>query len=223
MLLSGPQREQVVQALLDAFPGYADLKYMVAIQLSENIEMLAPVGSSLKNCVYELVVKMDAQDRVAELLAAALRENSRNPRLLDCQKTLGLGGQGGDIEAAARLSVGGLPQQERGSSATSPLPQLLRTALVNVLLRLPGILQFTVRSSLLQALPSMHTLDRNHNNAMQDLTGIVDQLAYLGQTSSRQWPLILLLDTASEYIRGYTLEENLRQLRQQLVEFYGDA
>lgn len=223
MPLSGLQRERVVQALLDAFPGYADLKYMVAIQLDENIEMLAPVGSTLKNCVYELVMRMDAQDRVAELLAAALRENSRNPLLLDCQKTLGLGGQRGETEVVARPSVGGLPQQQKGPSTPPPLPQPLRTALVDALLRLPGILQVTVRSSLLQALPSMHTLDRNHSNAMQDLVGIVDQLAHLGQTSLRQWPLILLLDTALEYIRGYALEEDLQQLRQQLVEFYGDA
>ena len=223
MPLSGLQREWVIQALLDAFPGYADFKYMVAIQLGENIEALVPVGSTLRNCVYELVVKMDAQDRMAELLAAALRENSRNPRLLDCQKALGLGGQRGGAEVAAHPSAGGLPQQERGPSTTSPLPQPLRTALVAALLRLPGIQQFTVRSALLQALPSMHTLDRNDSNAMQDLMGIIDQLAHLGQTSSRQWPLILLLDTALEYIRGYALEEDLQQLRQQLVEYYGDA
>lgn len=223
MPLSGLQREWVIQALLDAFPGYADFKYMVAIQLGENVEALVPVGSTLRNCVYELVVKMDAQDRMAELLAAALRENSRNPRLLDCQKTLGLGGQRDGTEVAARPSAGSLLQQERGPSTTSPLPQPLRTALVAALLRLPGILQFTVRSSLLQALPSVHTLDRNSSNTMQDLMGIVDQLAHLGQTSSRQWLLILLLDTALENIRGYALEEDLRYLRQQLVEYYGDT
>jgi hypothetical protein len=48
-------------------------------------------------------------------------------------------------------------------------------------------------------------------------------LARLGQTSSRQWLLILLLDTALEPIRGYALEEDLRQLRQQLIEYYGNA
>jgi len=223
MPLSGIQRERVVQALLDAFPGYADLKYMVAMQLDENIEALAPVGSTLKNCVYELVARMDAQDRVAELLTAALRENSRNPQLLNCQKTLYPGGLGSGTEAAAYPPAGGPPQQKRGPSIISPLSHQLRIELVAILLRLPGILQFTVRSSLLEALPSMYTLDRNHSNAMQDLMGIVDQLAQLGQTSSRQWPLILLLDTALEYIRGYALEEVLQQLRQQLIEFYGDA
>ena len=54
---------------------------------------------------------------------------------------------------------------------------------------------FEGRSSLLRALPSVHTLDRNSSNTKQDLVGIVDQLSHLGQTSSQQWPLILLLGT----------------------------
>jgi Effector-associated domain 1 len=223
MKLSGLQREWVIQALLDAFPGYADFKYMVAIQLGENIEALVPLGGSLRNCVFELVVKMDARGQMAELLEAALRENPHNPQLLECQMKLGFGRQRGGAEVSARPSDGGLPQRGKGPSTIPPLPQPLRTALVAALLRLPGTLQFSVRSTLLQALPSVHTLDRNESNAKQDLMGIVDQLAHLGRTSSRQWPLLLLLDNALEYIRGYALEEDIQQLRQQLVEYYGDA
>ena len=101
-----------------------------------------------------------------------------------------------------------------------PIPWPLRSTLVSALLRLPDIQTFHVRSNLLHRLPSVNALDRNSTNAKQDLVGIIDQLCLIGQTSSGEWPLILLLDAAIEIIPGYALEEDLQGLRQELLLYY---
>jgi hypothetical protein len=224
MVLNGTQREWVINALLDAFPRYADFKYLIAIQLGENIETIAPLVSNLRDCVFELVAQMEARGKLEDLLLGALRQNPKNPQLLQCVTKLGLSKASDADEVFFQpTNTRDISRRNRKSSDIPPLPLSLRTELIAALLRLPGIQRFEGRSSLLHALPSKDTLDRNSSNTKQDLVGIVDQLSHLGQTSSRQWPLILLLDTAVEDIRGYTLEEDIKQLRQQLVEHYGEA
>ena len=46
MSLSGPQQEQLVNAFLDAFPQYADLKYVVETKLSVDLEMVVSWGGA---------------------------------------------------------------------------------------------------------------------------------------------------------------------------------
>jgi hypothetical protein len=224
MLLNSIQREQVINALRVAFPRYSDLKFMLSTQLNENIEMIVPLGSSLRDCIFELVVQMEAQGRLKELLHGALRQNPKNPQLLQCGMALGFIKASDAEEVTSQpTNVGAVTSHGRELSDIPLLPQQLRIALVATLLRLPSIQRFEERSSLLRALPSMYSLDRVSGNTKQDLEGIVDQLSHLGKTSSRQWPLILLLDAAIENVRGYTLEEDIQLLRQQLVEYYGDT
>ena len=69
----------------------------------------------------------------------------------------------------------------------------------------------------------MHTLYRNSSAARQDLMGIIDQLCLLGRTLTREWPLVLLLDNAMEGIRGYALEEDMKQLQQALLKYYREV
>jgi hypothetical protein len=89
MALTVEQRAQIVTALYEAFPSYADLRYMVLMQLGENIETLVS-SINVKHCALELVVKMDARGRIKELLRGALNENRTNPLLIDCGVDFGV-------------------------------------------------------------------------------------------------------------------------------------
>jgi Effector-associated domain 1/von Willebrand factor type A domain len=90
MALSGPQQAQIVEAFLAAFPRYPNLRFMLSTQLEENIEAIAPLGSSLKDCVFELVIQMEARGRLKELLRGALNDNPKNPHLIGCGVDFGV-------------------------------------------------------------------------------------------------------------------------------------
>jgi hypothetical protein len=100
MALSGPQRAQIVKALLEAFPRYSDLKFMLSTQLGTNIEEIASPSNPLRDCALELVVQMEAQGRLKELLRGALNENPKNPLLVRC---------GVDFGVYTALESAGLP------------------------------------------------------------------------------------------------------------------
>src|SRR5260370_41311507 len=89
MALSGPQRAQIVEALMEAFPRYADLRYMLSKQLDINIETIVPAGATIRDGAFEVVVQMDARDRINELLRGALNENRTNRSLIACGVAFG--------------------------------------------------------------------------------------------------------------------------------------
>jgi hypothetical protein len=88
MSLKGPQQEQLVNAFLDAFPDYADLKYMVSTKLSENLAGIAGEGK-LRNCIFELIIHMDSKGRIRELILGAL-DGNKNEKLIQCAIDLGI-------------------------------------------------------------------------------------------------------------------------------------
>lgn len=90
MALSGPQLAQIVKALMEAFPRYADLRYMLLTQLDTNLETIAPAGTNIRDCALEIVVQMDARARIKELLRGALNENGTNESLIECGVAFGL-------------------------------------------------------------------------------------------------------------------------------------
>ncbi len=80
MNLNGPQREQLHDALLGAFPRLTVLQRMVDYGLEENLEKIAG-KACLNDVVYELIVWARAQNRIEELIRAALKYSPRNEKL----------------------------------------------------------------------------------------------------------------------------------------------
>lgn len=227
-MLSGSQREQIVHALCSAFPEPADFEFMVATRLEDitAVEIAIALKSNYRDYLLAWVKQMDARSRLKELLQGALSANSTSAELINCCAEFSLvaalpaplpANEKRTESAGTRAAI----QQQNESFASFPPPPALREAFVTLLLRLPGIQRYESRSSLLRALPAAHALDRNSSNARQDLADIVEQLAQLGQTSARQWPLLLLLDAALADIQGYTLADDLQQVRQRLLRHYG--
>ena len=52
---------------------------------------------------------------------------------------------------------------------------------------------------------------------------MVNGLNELGRLASGEWPLLILVDNALGYVRGYQLELQLQAVRQQLAQAYGEA
>jgi hypothetical protein len=227
-VLSGSQREQIVHALRSAFPDQADFEFMVATKLEEvaAVEMAIVLKGNYRDYLLAWIKQMDARSRLKELFQGALSANPTSVELIKCCADFSLmaamssplpGNENRTKSAGIHAAI----QQQTELSASLPPPPALCDALVTLLLRLPGIQKYESRSSLLRALPASHTLDRNSSNTRQDLVCIVAQLAQLGQTSARRWPLLLLFDAALADIQGYTLTEDLQQVRRQLLVHYG--
>lgn len=80
MNLNGQQQKALSDALLDAFPTFAALERMVRYGLSENLHSITGTGST-SEVVFRLLGWAQAQGRLSELIQAAHRHNSGNPRL----------------------------------------------------------------------------------------------------------------------------------------------
>ncbi|BAZ22894.1 hypothetical protein NIES4073_37820 [Kalymmatonema gypsitolerans NIES-4073] len=80
MGLSGPQRRELQEALIDAFPDTASLERMLAYELDKNLRAIAGEGS-LQDIVFKLIQTANAQGWVEDLVRAAQKENPRNSKL----------------------------------------------------------------------------------------------------------------------------------------------
>src|SRR4051794_15960500 len=89
MVFTGPQRRQLQEALLEAFPSITDLAQMVAFELNENLAAIAS-GSNLSSVVFELVVWADARGTVKALIQAALSANPDNEQLRALAAQMGI-------------------------------------------------------------------------------------------------------------------------------------
>jgi hypothetical protein len=78
--LTGPQRRQLFDALLSAFPTATDLERMVTFGLNENLARIT-TGSSLRDMVFSLMTWAEAQGRIEELVREALAANPGNAAL----------------------------------------------------------------------------------------------------------------------------------------------
>jgi hypothetical protein len=148
--------------------------------------------------------------------------------------------QAGSLPAQVRIMKSGISQERnpdkpfrrnhRTSSSfnrfaemhyTSPLTSDLRNQLIGALLTLPVTSSFAGRSAFLDDIPG--SLYRDDGNAQLDLELIINQLDRLEQlksTSSTQWPLLLLIDNALRFAKGYKPEETLKMVQQTLAEAY---
>ena len=80
MKLSGAQLQQILNALISAYPSYAALERMVRFGLSENLQSIAGSGI-LTDVVFQLISWAQAQGRLEELVREAYEQNPGNPDL----------------------------------------------------------------------------------------------------------------------------------------------
>jgi len=80
MNLSGQQFGQLLDALVSAFPNIETLEVFVKRRMDENLNAIAG-GSNLTAVVYKLIEWATARGRLAELVEAAYRDNSGDPKL----------------------------------------------------------------------------------------------------------------------------------------------
>lgn len=87
--LTAPQRKQLNDALLSAFPTPAALRRMVDFGLDTSLDQITTAGS-LSDMVLDLIVWARAQTRVEDLVKAALAANSTNTQLRVFAQAAGL-------------------------------------------------------------------------------------------------------------------------------------
>ena len=79
MPLTGPQHQQIQDALLSAFDA-ASLRQLVKFELDEDLDQITPPGD-LTQRAYHLVAWADQQGRVPALIAGARKQNPGNADL----------------------------------------------------------------------------------------------------------------------------------------------
>ncbi len=82
MNLSGQQRRQLQEALIDAFPTTASLEQMLLFELDKNLRVISGEGS-LQEIVFRLIRVADSQGWLENLVRAARNSNPGNIRLRD--------------------------------------------------------------------------------------------------------------------------------------------
>jgi len=88
--MDGAQRRELREALIDAFPGWAELETMVADQLNENLAVHAPESAGLEQVAFELLKWAGARGRLGDLIIGARNANPDNPNLFKVAQRTGL-------------------------------------------------------------------------------------------------------------------------------------
>ncbi|MEB3219209.1 MAG: effector-associated domain EAD1-containing protein [Nostocales cyanobacterium 94392] len=89
MYLSGQQRKELQDALIDAFPNTSSLEQMLTFGLDKNLRAIAGEGS-LKEIVFKLIQAANSQGWIKDLLSAATNSNSGNARLRSITQNLSI-------------------------------------------------------------------------------------------------------------------------------------
>ncbi|BAY24101.1 hypothetical protein NIES2100_38940 [Calothrix sp. NIES-2100] len=87
MGLAGQQREELQDALIDAFPDTASLERMLSFKLNKNLRVIAGEGN-LQDIVFQLIQTANSQEWVEDLVRAACNSNPGNQRLRAVAKRL---------------------------------------------------------------------------------------------------------------------------------------
>src|SRR5689334_1345398 len=88
MDLSGAQRAQLQQTLVNTFPKENDLAQMVSFGLNERLQAIAS-GTTLSEIVFNLIEWADAHGKLEQLIAAATQANPGNKKLRALAAQLG--------------------------------------------------------------------------------------------------------------------------------------
>jgi hypothetical protein len=119
MMLTGPQRRQLHDALLSAFPAEGALSRMLSFQLNQNLTAITG-GRGLSQQVLDLIVWAESQGRIDELVAGARATVPGNA----------------ELRAVADAMTGAAaPSPSAPSTAAAPAPVVNTAALRNALTR----------------------------------------------------------------------------------------
>jgi hypothetical protein len=88
MGLSGRQRKQLKDALVDAFPTKSSLEQMLSFELDKNLEAIAGEGS-LQEIIFKTIQTAEAEGWIEDLIRAARRANPKNSKLQVITQTPG--------------------------------------------------------------------------------------------------------------------------------------
>ncbi len=80
MNISGQERRQLRDALIDAFPNKSSLEQMLSFELNKKLDEIAS-GDNLSTIVFYLIKQSEAQNWIQELIYAARNSNSGNTSL----------------------------------------------------------------------------------------------------------------------------------------------
>ena len=103
MDLSGEERKQLHDALIDAFPSKTLLEQMVSFELDENLNVIAS-GTDLNDIVFNLITTAESEGWVEELIFAARRSNPGNPKLKAISQKFGL--EPDEVEPSDKNGIG---------------------------------------------------------------------------------------------------------------------
>ena len=87
MQLSGSQRKQLFQAIINAYPSKDGLERLVDFELEENLDWIAS-NKNYQDTVYNLIKWANSQERLEQLIQAACQDNSHNQKLKEVQEEL---------------------------------------------------------------------------------------------------------------------------------------
>ncbi len=89
MQLSGQQRKQLQEALIDAFPNIASLEQMLVFELEKNLRVIAGEGS-LQDTVFKLIETASSEGWIANLIRAAYNYKPGNSKLQNLVQNLNI-------------------------------------------------------------------------------------------------------------------------------------
>ncbi|MEM7617462.1 MAG: effector-associated domain EAD1-containing protein [Pseudomonadota bacterium] len=124
MNLSGQQRKQLTEALLDAFPERSSLEQMLSFELDINIDTIA--GSSLQDIVFKLIKKLKSENCIEDLINAARNSNPGNTKLKDIAEELLTNHQKEPLSASSPDTSTGQTIQQQKILILTAIPHGLR-------------------------------------------------------------------------------------------------
>src|SRR5512135_326378 len=157
MGLSESEQQELVKALLKAYPSKGALVEMARYQFGTDLKRI-PLEGNLETAVFRLVGWAVDSGKTPELIRASQQWNPQS--------------------SAVQEFVGSLSRSTRQDKQTIPasppkISRSLRQSLVDSLLLIPGIDDFQVRSELLTGIPWQVSLPRGWSDVRVDLDTIV--------------------------------------------------
>ena len=98
----GKQYQQLVEALIDAFPDTNSLALMLQFRLARNLAQVAALPNKIQQIAFEIVGVANAEGWVAQLIVAARESQPGNPKLLKLCEDFGLTAATAQLERKIR-------------------------------------------------------------------------------------------------------------------------
>ena len=193
------------EALLSAF-NRSELEQLVYLRLEVNLNDVVADGPH-RQVVFDLIKWANGQGKIEGLLRAVREENSGNVLLRQFDEA---------------IRVRPAPPQLTTPRVTK-IPRNQLRELVDLLQQVPGAADYTQRSAFLAGIPGTQALTRSQSSLRADLDSVVNGLNELGRLGSGDWPLLILIDNALGYVRGFELELQMQAVRLQLAQACGET